>query len=146
MDALREALASSGADPALLTLELTETALTEDVEAFAAFGHEVVEIGCRLALDDFGTGYGTLTYLASLPVAEIKIDMQFVQRLRTDAASAEIVRAIVGLARGLGSTTVAEGVEDEETLEIVRTLGVDVAQGYLLGRPAPVADALLAVR
>jgi EAL domain-containing protein (putative c-di-GMP-specific phosphodiesterase class I)/PAS domain-containing protein len=145
MRALRDALTESGADPALLTIELTETALTDDADAFAAFGREIDRLGCCLALDDFGTGYGTLTYLASLPVSEIKIDRAFVARLTTDAASTEIVRAIVGLAAGLGTTTVAEGVEDEETLAVVRALGVDVAQGYLLGRPCPLTDSALAV-
>jgi EAL domain-containing protein (putative c-di-GMP-specific phosphodiesterase class I) len=138
---LRDALDATGADPGRLTLEITETALTADIDAFAQFGREVTHLGCRLALDDFGTGYGTLTYLTSLPVTEIKIDQRFVQGLRSDAASAEVVRAVVGLAGRLQLCTVAEGVEDAETLALVRELGVDVAQGYLLGRPAPLEPA-----
>jgi EAL domain-containing protein (putative c-di-GMP-specific phosphodiesterase class I) len=142
MAALRDALDASGADPGLLTLEITETALSDDVAAHTAFGREVRELGCRLALDDFGTGYGTLTYLTALQFAEIKIDRDFVGRMREDAGSADVVRAVIGLARSLGATAVAEGVEDEETLEMVRGLGVDVAQGYLFGRPAALEDVL----
>jgi EAL domain-containing protein (putative c-di-GMP-specific phosphodiesterase class I) len=139
--ALRRALHETGADPALLTLEITETALSDDLDACEAFGREITALGCRLALDDFGTGYGTLTYLASLPVTEIKIDRQFVSRLCADQGAVEMVRAVVALARGFRAMTVAEGVEDRETLERVRELGIDVAQGFLLGRPAPLAGA-----
>ena len=135
--ALRGALRETGADPSLLTLEITETALSDDLEACIAFARDIAALGCRLSLDDFGTGYGTLTYLASLPVSEIKIDRRFVTGLVDDPGSVEIVRAVVGLARSFHATTVAEGVEDEATLALVRDLGVDVAQGYLLGRPGP---------
>ena len=135
--ALRGALRETGADPSLLTLEITETALNDDLDACVDFARAITALGCRLSLDDFGTGYGTLTYLASLPVSEIKIDRRFVSGLAGDPGSVEIVRAVVGLARSFHATTVAEGVEDETTLALVRDLGVDVAQGYLLGRPGP---------
>ena len=135
--ALRGALRETGADPSLLTLEITETALSDDLEACIAFARDIAALGCRLSLDDFGTGYGTLTYLASLPVSEIKIDRRFVTGLVDDPGSVEIVRAVDGLARSFHATTVAAGVEDEATLALVRDLGVDVAQGYLLGRPGP---------
>jgi EAL domain-containing protein (putative c-di-GMP-specific phosphodiesterase class I) len=143
--ALAAALAEAGVDPGWITIEVTETALTDDHAACVAFGEAIAALGCRLALDDFGTGYGTLTYLNALPVDELKIDQHFVRALCTDAGSAEIVRAIVGLARSFGATTVGEGVEDEPTLAALRELGVDLAQGYLLGRPAPLAPAARSV-
>ena len=99
-------------------------------------------LGCRLALDDFGTGYGGFTYLKRLPVNFLKIDIEFVRDLPSNEASQQVVKAIVSLARGFGQQTVAEGVEDEATLRMLREFGVDYGQGYGIARPKPVAEVL----
>jgi PAS domain S-box-containing protein len=132
-----EALAVSGADPRLLTFEITETTLVTNGAAARAFVERMHALGCRIALDDFGTGYGTFTYLKQLPIDYLKIDIEFVRDLVDEPASRNVVEAIVSLARSFGLSTVAEGVEDKATLELLRRLGVDYAQGYHIGRPAP---------
>jgi PAS domain S-box-containing protein len=134
-------LQETGADPALMVFEITETALVSDEEAGRHFVQRVHELGCKLALDDFGTGYGGFTYLKQLPVDYLKIDIEFVRDLRTSEASLHVVEAVVNLARGFGLQTVAEGVEDVETLTLLKTLGVDYAQGYYIARPGPLEDA-----
>ncbi|HEV7493696.1 EAL domain-containing protein [Baekduia sp.] len=133
-------LRETGADPALMVFEITETALVSDEEAGRHFVQRVHELGCKLALDDFGTGYGGFTYLKQLPVDYLKIDIEFVRDLRTSDASLHVVEAVVNLARGFGLQTVAEGVEDVETLTLLKTLGVDYAQGYYIARPGPLED------
>jgi PAS domain S-box-containing protein len=135
------ALQVSGADPRLLTFEITETALTDDLEQASRFAERVAELGCGFALDDFGTGYGSFTLIKRLPISYLKIDMEFVRALVHNEADRHVVTAIVNLARGLGQRTIAEGVEDEATLEILREIGVDFVQGYLIGRPAPIEAA-----
>ena len=137
-------LAGSGADPALLVFEITETALLEDREDAARFANRLRELGCQVALDDFGTGYGAFTTLKHLPVDVLKIDVDFVRDARTSPASRHVIAAVVALARAFDLLTIAEGVEDEDTLSVLRELGVDQAQGYHLGRPAPLADTLFA--
>jgi PAS domain S-box-containing protein len=134
---IEHALSDAGARPSDLVLEITETALMEDVEAGRAFARGVTEIGCNLALDDFGTGYGSLTRLKRLPIKYLKIDIEFVRDLASSAGSRHVIEAIIALAKGFGSQTIAEGVEDSETLALLGDSGVDFAQGYHLGRPAP---------
>jgi PAS domain S-box-containing protein len=130
-------LRTAGADPTNLIFELTETALLADIKVVEEFARGLAELGCGLALDDFGTGFATLTYLKLLPVQYLKIDVEFVRDLATNQTNQYLVKAIVSLARGLGQKTIAEGVEDEETLVLLHEYGVDFAQGYHLGRPAP---------
>lgn len=134
---IRRALDRTGADPRMMVFELTETAILSDIAAARAFIDELHAMRCEVALDDFGTGYGGFTYLKQLPIDYLKIDMEFVRDLPSNTASRKVVEAIVTLARGFDLITVAEGVEDGETLELLRELGVDRAQGYHLGRPAP---------
>jgi EAL domain-containing protein (putative c-di-GMP-specific phosphodiesterase class I) len=136
---VERALHEAGADPANVVFEITETALMEDLAAGEAFARGITEIGCGLALDDFGTGYGSLTYLQKLPLRLLKIDIAFVRDLPTNTANQHLVKAIVNIASGFDLQTVAEGVEDAETLELLREYGVDLAQGYHLGRPEPLA-------
>ena len=126
-----------GADPANLVFEITETALMKDITAGMEFARGVREIGCGLALDDFGTGYGSFTYLKNLPLTYVKIDIDFVHDLTTNPANRHVVAAIVSLAKAFGLQTIAEGVENEETLTLLRADGVDFAQGFHLGRPEP---------
>jgi PAS domain S-box-containing protein len=135
-------LRDSGADPALMIFEITETALIGNEAAGRAFAARVHELGCKLALDDFGTGYGGFTYLKQLPVDYLKIDIEFVRDLLTSTASLHVVEAVVNLARGFCLKTVAEGVEDAETLALLQTLGVDFAQGYHIARPGPLDDTI----
>ncbi|MDQ3103135.1 MAG: EAL domain-containing protein [Actinomycetota bacterium] len=136
---IASSLEHSGADPRLLTFEITETAATPAVDSLRDFTSRVQEIGCGLSLDDVGTGFGSLTYLRHLPFTELKIDMQFVRGLLDSNADARIVESLVVIAKGLGMRTVAEGIETPNMIEPLRELGVDYGQGYLFGRPAQVA-------
>jgi ketosteroid isomerase-like protein len=108
-------------------------------EVGRAFAERVRELGCRMALDDFGTGFSSLSYLKHLPADHLKIDIEFVRELSSNETDGRVVRGIVGLAREFNQTTIAEGVEDEATLLLLKEMGVDLAQGYLFGRPAPLA-------
>lgn len=138
IDYIDKELRTAGADPANVIFELTETALLGDIDTGQQFAAGLEALGCRLALDDFGTGFASLTYLTRLPTHYLKIDVEFVRDLPTNATNQHLVKSIVQLAHGLGKETVAEGVEDEETLALLRGYGVDYAQGYHLGRPAPI--------
>ena len=130
-------LQAAGTDPADLVFEITETALMGNAEAGEAFAERLSAIGCPIALDDFGTGFGSFTYLKTLPITYLKIDVDFVRDLARNEANQHLVRAIVGLARDFGYETIAEGVEDTEALAILKEFGVDFAQGNFLGAPAP---------
>ena len=116
--------------------EITETALIEETEVAVTLAERLRRLGCRFALDDFGSGYGGFHYLKHLPMDFLKIDREFIRDARTDEADQHVIRAIVGLAQGFGLQTIAEGVEDQETLEMLRDFGVDHVQGFHVGRPA----------
>lgn len=130
-------LEGTGADPALLTVEITETSIVSDERSAIAFVHGLHDLGVRVALDDFGAGYGGFTYLKHLPVDVVKIDREFVHDLTSNERSRHVVRAVVDLARSFGLQTLAEGVEGEDVLQVLCCLGVDLAQGFHLGAPAP---------
>ena len=132
------ALRRSGADPAKIVFEITETAAATASEDLQRFGARVERLGCALAIDDFGTGFGSLTYLKHMPIRYLKIDMEFVQGLSESAADRAIVTSITTIARSLNMRTIAEGVEDEATLDRLREIGVDYVQGYHLGRPGAI--------
>ena len=138
LDYIKDEIVSSGADPADLVFEITETALMTDIEKGHAFAQGIVELGSSVALDDFGTGYGTFTHVKKLPIKYLKIDIEFVRDLVDSQANQHVVKAIVNLATGFGCETIAEGVEDAETLELLKEFGVDFVQGFYLGRPAPI--------
>jgi PAS domain S-box-containing protein len=138
LDYIRGEIEDSGADPADLVFEITETALMSDIEKGHAFAQGVVDLGSSVALDDFGTGYGTFTHVKKLPIKYLKIDIEFVRDLVDSQANQHVVKAIVNLATGFGCETIAEGVEDEETLLLLKEFGVDFVQGFHLGRPAPI--------
>jgi len=139
VDYIRAAILRTGADPERIVFEITETTLVSDEAAARAFVERLHLLGCKIALDDFGTGYGGFSYLKQLPVDFLKIDIQFVSDLRTSSASRSVVQAIVSLAAAFGLKTVGEGVEDRETLDLLRELGVDYGQGFHIGRPAPLS-------
>jgi PAS domain S-box-containing protein len=141
-DDFTAALAEFGAEPNCLVVELTETALMQEEGIGTSFMERIGALGCELALDDFGTGYGGFGYLKNLPVDYLKIDVEFVSDLRTNVASRHLVQAVVGLAAAFGNRTVAEGVEDDDTLEMISRMGVDYAQGFGIGRPAPLDETL----
>jgi PAS domain S-box-containing protein len=126
-----------GADPSNLVFEITETALMRDIDKAHAFVKGVVDFGCAIALDDFGTGFGTFTHVKKLDIKYLKIDIEFIRGLGESSANQHVVKAIVNLAQGFDCETIAEGVEDGETLRLLREYGVDYAQGYFLGRPVP---------
>jgi diguanylate cyclase (GGDEF)-like protein len=127
-------------DPDLLIFEITETVATPAIESLRDFATRVERLGANLALDDVGTGFGSLTYLRHLPFRYLKIDAEFVRGLTDSAADARIVRSLVSIAAGFGMRTVAEGVENEQLLGRLGEFGIDYAQGYHLGRPAPIED------
>lgn len=133
-------LQRSRAAPSLITFEITETAVVSDIVGATRFADRLEAAGCRFALDDFGTGYAALTYLKHLPLSYLKIDVDFVRDLLHNDRSRAVVSGVVALAGGFGLQTIAEGVEDEATLALLRELGVDLAQGFHLGRPAPSAQ------
>jgi len=133
-------VAESGAPPENIIFEITETALAEHMGPAARFAERLRAMGCSFALDDFGVGFGTFTYLKHLPVDYLKIDIEFVRDLARGETDRRVVRAIVGVARDFGMRTIAEGVEDQATLDLLREMGVDYAQGFWIGRPAPVAE------
>jgi EAL domain-containing protein (putative c-di-GMP-specific phosphodiesterase class I) len=130
-------LARHSVDPARLVVELTETSAISDMRRAKAFCEGVQALGCAVALDDFGVGFSSLRYAKHLPFRYLKIDGDFVRGLAHSDNDRIVVRAIVGLARGMGGQTIAEFVGDEPTLELLRELGVDYAQGFQIGRPGP---------
>jgi EAL domain-containing protein (putative c-di-GMP-specific phosphodiesterase class I) len=109
----------------------------EHLDAVCEFAGAVTELGCGLALDDFGTGFGSFTYLRALPLRYLKVDVSFVRHLALRPDDQRMVRSIVQIAEQFGLQTVAEGVEDEATLELLVSMGADFAQGFHLGRPVP---------
>jgi PAS domain S-box-containing protein len=139
---VRDALECHGADPGLVVCEITETALMRDTVAAEGFVRGLNDMGCQVALDDFGAGYGGFAYLKRLPVSYLKIDQEFVRDLPQEASSRHVVSAVVSLARAFSLITVAEAAEDEETVQLLRQLGVDQVQGYVIARPGPVDEVL----
>jgi PAS domain S-box-containing protein len=130
----------SGAPPENVIFEITETAVAENMESAARFAERLRAVGCSFALDDFGVGFGTFTYLKHLAVDFLKIDIEFVRDLVGNETDRRVVNAIVGVAGDFGMKTIAEGVEDEATLELLRQMGVDYAQGFWIARPGPIAE------
>ena len=137
IDRVAELVDRSAVPPGALTLEITESGVMADPEAAIALLWGLRRIGVRLSIDDFGTGYSSLAYLKRLPVDDVKLDKSFVLNMTGDADDAAIVRSTIELAHNLGLQLVAEGVEDQETLELLATLGCDLVQGYHLARPMP---------
>ncbi|HYH28338.1 MAG TPA: EAL domain-containing protein [Actinomycetota bacterium] len=140
-EVVEEALAQSKLEPGKLCLEITESVLTTDAEASVEALRALKRLGVQLAVDDFGTGYASLIYLKRFPVDVLKVDRAFVSGLGTDPEDSAIVAGVVGLAKTLGLTPIAEGVETERQQDALVSLGCDLAQGYLFSRPQP-ADAV----
>lgn len=139
--AILAAVRQSGLDPRRLTLELTETALIRDFDRAEASIRTLRALGIKIALDDFGTGYSSLGYVHRLPLDKIKIDRSFMADLSSNLGRS-VITTILALCDTLGIEGIAEGVEKEEQLKAVRQLGCRYVQGYLIGRPALVAETL----
>ncbi|WP_244593557.1 putative bifunctional diguanylate cyclase/phosphodiesterase [Methylopila sp. Yamaguchi] len=141
-----DAIATSGLEPSLLELELTETILLQDTDLVVAQIKALQEHGVTFSIDDFGTGYSSLAYVKNFPVNRLKIDKSFVHNLKADVNDAAIVRAIINLGHSLGLDVVAEGVETAAQVAHLRAEGCDEVQGYYFGRPMPVDDFVALVR
>lgn len=136
---LQRLVESQAMDPALLCLEITESAIMSDPERALQTLGQLHEAGFHLSIDDFGTGFSSLAYLKTMPVDELKIDKSFVLNMERDARDAKIVRSTIDLAHNLGVSVVAEGVESAKAWKLLQALGCDEGQGYFIARPMPEA-------
>lgn len=137
LDSVLGALTAGGLSPERLELEITETVVLEVGDTTAATLHRLRNLGVRIALDDFGTGYSSLSYLRSFPFDKIKIDRSFIRNLSSGGEAAAIVRTVTRLAKDLGMSTTAEGVETKEDLDFLREIGCTEIQGYLISPAVP---------
>ncbi len=137
LDFIKRKIRETGAEPEMLVFEITETAAIGDLEKAIRFVKSLKETGCRFSLDDFGVGFTSFTYLKEMPVDYIKIDGSFIRKLDENPDDQVLVKAMTEMARGLRIKTIAEFVENEKTLSILSSFGVDYAQGYLIGKPSP---------
>ena len=135
-----EVLDQYNLSPSCFSIEVTEGAMMENPEESIKKLEAIDEMGLRISIDDFGTGYSSLSYLKKLPVDELKIDKSFVMQMDTDENDAIIVRSTIDLAHNLGLKVVAEGIENQDILDLLIILGCDVAQGFFLGKPMPAAE------
>ncbi|HMT04722.1 MAG TPA: EAL domain-containing protein [Solirubrobacterales bacterium] len=139
-DLVGDELTRTGIDPSCLIFEVTETSAIGNMTMAQEFSARMAEMGCGFALDDFGTGFASFYYLKHLAFDFVKIDGEFVQNLSHDPVNRLLVRALVEITRGMGKQTIAEQVEEERTLELLRDFGVDFVQGHYLGQPRPLED------
>ena len=123
--------------PEEIELEITESILIADFDAVIEKLHRLEEFGVRISLDDFGTGFSSLSYLKKLPINTLKIDKSFIDTVLTDPSTKIIMESIINMVDALGFESIAEGVENEQQLKYLNTIGCDVIQGYLLGKPLP---------
>lgn len=133
---LRDTVALWNVDPSHLVIEITESILLTDPAACRKLLEELHEIGVRIAIDDFGTGYSSLAYLRDLCADELKIDRSFIRNIKSSSKDRKIIQSIVQLGKALNMQVVAEGLEDMVSAKLARSLGCDLGQGYLFGRPA----------
>lgn len=139
---IEQGLARTAIDPASLVLEVTETAAIANMDRARGFASELQSLGCHFALDDFGAGFGSFYYLKHIPFDYVKIDGEFIRNLPASTTDQLILDSIVQMSRGLNKHTIAEFVGDKETVEVLKAHGVDYGQGFHLGRPVPVSEAL----
>ena len=140
---VEQALTHWHVEPSRLTLEITEDVLIKDKELAFDYLSKVRETGVRISIDDFGTGYSSLAYFKHIPADELKIDQFFVHNMLSNEGDRNIVKLIIDLAHAFNLEVVAEGVENNETLDLLKSMGCDYAQGYLISRPIPYSDYLL---
>jgi EAL domain-containing protein (putative c-di-GMP-specific phosphodiesterase class I) len=139
-------LQRSAVDPSALTFEVTETVAIGNIAQACDFAQRLSRLGCAFALDDFGAGFSSFYYLKHLPFDYLKIDGEFIRNLTENAADQQIVKAIVQIAVGLGKQTIAEFVQDDATVDLLREYGVNFAQGYHVGKPAPLTELRVSLR
>ncbi|HET8764906.1 MAG TPA: EAL domain-containing protein, partial [Rhodanobacter sp.] len=146
VDTVRAVVATHGVDPSRLKLEVTESAILDDLDEATAKLRQLRALGMRISLDDFGTGYSSLAYLSRLPLDQLKIDQSFVARLPDSPSDAMVARTIIGMGRGLGMEVIAEGVETSAQHAFLMSKGCNAFQGFLISMPvsAPAFEALLA--
>ena len=137
---IKDILVNTGLDPKYIELEVTESVIMQDVEENIATLRKLKKMGLNLSIDDFGTGYSSMSYLKQFPLDTLKIDRSFIKDILTDPNDAAITKATIGLAKGLGLTTIAEGIETEEQLTFLRKQGCDQIQGYFISRPVPAEE------
>ena len=133
-------LEETGLPPAYFEIEITESAVMENIERAIGILKQLRNLGIRLAIDDFGTGYSSLNYLARFPVQTVKIDQTFVRRCLNSPSDTAIVNAIITLAHAMDMTVLAEGVETREQLAFLCGAGCDAIQGFLFGHPIPLVE------
>jgi EAL domain-containing protein (putative c-di-GMP-specific phosphodiesterase class I) len=143
VERVARAMAAHGVGPGVLWLEVTESALVEDLDVATARLDALRELGVGISIDDFGTGWASLTYLHQFPIDALKIDSVFVKGLGARASSTAIVRSIVSLGQELDIAVIAEGIQTESQLDALRELGCTVGQGYLFAEPRPATDVQL---
>lgn len=137
---LSDAIAIWGVDPDKVTVEITESAVIEDKQSGFDNLSNIKHVGINISIDDFGTGYSSLSYFKHIPAVELKIDKSFVDSMLVDEQDLELVKIILHIAHQFGLKVVAEGVEDRESLEMLRSLGCDYVQGYYISRPLPLEE------
>jgi EAL domain-containing protein (putative c-di-GMP-specific phosphodiesterase class I) len=142
VEMVMSALAASGLPATRLEVEITEGVLLQENDKTLQTLHRLRELGVRVSMDDFGTGYSSLSYLRSFPFDKIKIDRSFISDLSGKRDGEAIIRAIAGLGKSLGMTTVAEGVETADQMARIRAEGCTDVQGYLISKPVPAAEVL----
>jgi EAL domain-containing protein (putative c-di-GMP-specific phosphodiesterase class I) len=133
-------LLETGLSPGRLELEITESVLITDFTRTIGLLRRLKGLGVKIAMDDFGTGYSSLSYLQTFPFDKIKIDQSFISNLGRNDQSVAIVRAVIGLCRGLDLPVIAEGVETQEQLAFLTRERCNAIQGYLIGRPLPIEE------
>jgi len=136
---VESAIKKNAINPMLLKLELTESMLVNELEKTIATMHALQNIGIKFSLDDFGTGYSSLQYLKRLPIYQLKIDQSFVHDIANNVSDQAIVRTIIAMAQTLNLNVIAEGVETEEQRQLLLDNGCNCYQGYLFGKPLPIA-------
>jgi diguanylate cyclase (GGDEF)-like protein len=137
LDGITNALARAGVPPSLLEVEITESALAEDPQHARGVLERLRALGSKIYIDDFGTGYSSLSHLVSLPIDALKIDRSFILQMGRNSQARAVVASIILMARELAVGTVAEGVETQQDVDLLRELGCEQAQGYFYGRPVP---------
>ncbi|WP_334187788.1 putative bifunctional diguanylate cyclase/phosphodiesterase [Noviherbaspirillum sp.] len=134
---LKDAVEYSGIDPACVELEVTESTVMQNVQDASRILACLKEMGFHIALDDFGTGYSSLSYLSQFPIDQLKVDRRFIKQIDTDSRSLAIAETVIALGKKLGAEVVAEGIETDEALDILRKCGCGLGQGYLISEPLP---------
>ena len=140
VESVLEIIHRHGVDPSLIELEVTESMCAEDIEATSSLLRSLKDSGLSISLDDFGTGYSSMRYLQHLPIDTIKIDQAFVRGLPANSFNKAITAAILTMAQTMDCSVVAEGVETEGQLNVLREMGCETVQGYYIARPMAVSE------